>query len=149
MEYALTKHQAKPEGRATPEERRLECFRQIQSDASVNIETNITAALYNISIYGGKKATITLVEARTIVKMQQQKTFALLKEANIERCANLQKIEIVSTREIYVQRGNLRLLDGIKALKENSYLKLKFFFKKRSIEKGHSLDMLPHRTFPN
>jgi serine kinase of HPr protein (carbohydrate metabolism regulator) len=42
------------------QKRRFECLKQILSDASANIETNIISASYIISKYGGIEATIFL-----------------------------------------------------------------------------------------
>lgn len=108
----------------TPKKKRIESLKQLLTDSSTQIDTNITSALYNVSKSQQNEATITLERTRRIVKIQQHKATALLDEMHLERSAQLQKLDALSARELFLHRENVKQASEIKALKEEN-LKLK------------------------
>ena len=102
---------------AIRKERRLDCLKHLISDTSSHIRINISAALYNISKCEWKEATATLEKAKALVRMQQNRSSALLEEVSLERASHLQKIYLLSKTEIHLHRENVRLLEENKMLK--------------------------------
>lgn len=58
------------------------------------------------------------------MKIQQHRATTLLEEMHLERSVNLQKLNALSAREVFLHRENVKLASEIKALKEQN-LKLK------------------------
>ncbi|WAR12574.1 hypothetical protein MAR_026754 [Mya arenaria] len=136
-EFTPTKRTAVAEENVTPKKKRMECLKELLRDSSTQIDTNITSALYNISKSQCNEATITLERTRRLVTIQQHRATALLDEMHLERSANVQKLDALSARELFLHRENVKQASEIKALKEEN-LKLKS--ENTSICKEHAVD---------
>lgn len=90
------------------------------SDTAAQIEANVTSALYNISKGESREATDHLEKARKVLKVQQQTGNRFLGDISSDRCAAMQKIDGLTTRELILHRENRKVLEEKKALKEEN-----------------------------